>query len=79
VPASDNRTNSNKQEEEEYLGRGIKESKGSKKGSVTYFTPSNNTILGLKYSKTENIDLTTQEPLSTFTTRVDYDLQDFAA
>lgn len=79
VPASDNRTNSNKQEEEEYLGRGIKKSEGSKKGSVTYFTPSNNTILGLKYSKTENIDLTTQEPLSTFTTRVDYDLQDFAA
>lgn len=79
VPASDNRTNSNKQEEEEYLGRGIKKSEGSKKGSVTYFTPSNNTILGLKYSKTENIDLTTQESLSTFTTRVDYDLQDFAA
>lgn len=76
VPASDNRINSNK---EEYLGRGIEQSKGSKKGSVTYFTPSNNTILGLKYSKTENIDLTTQEPLSTFTTKVDYDLQDFAA
>lgn len=75
VPASDNRTNSN---EEKYLGRGIEQSKGSKKGDVTYFTPSNNTILGLKYSKTENIDLTTQEPLSTFTTKVDYDLQDFA-
>nr|DAW49461.1 MAG TPA: hypothetical protein [Caudoviricetes sp.] len=79
MPASDNRTNSNKQKNEEYLGRGIKQSKGSKKGSVTYFTPSNNTILGLKYSTTENIDLTTQEPLSTFTTKVDYDLQDFAA
>ena len=76
VPASDNRINSNK---EEYLGRGIEQSKGSKKGSVTYFTPSNNTILGLKRSTTENIDLTTQEPLSTFTTKVDYDLQDFAA
>lgn len=79
VPASDNRTNSNKQKEEEYLGRGIKQDKGFKKGSVTYFTPSNNTILGLKYSTRENIDLTTQEPLSTFTTKVDYDLQDFAA
>lgn len=76
VPASDKRTNSN---EEKHLGRGIEQSKGSKKGDVTYFTPSNNTILGLKYSKTENIDLTTQEPLSTFTTKVDYDLQDFAA
>lgn len=76
VPASDKRTNSN---EEKHLGRGIEQSNGSKKGDVTYFTPSNNTILGLKYSKTENIDLTTQEPLSTFTTKVDYDLQDFAA
>lgn len=76
VPASDKRTNSN---EEKHLGRGIEQSKGSKKGDVTYFTPSNNTILGLKYSTSENIDLTTQEPLSTFTTKVDYDLQDFAA
>lgn len=76
VPASDSRINSN---EEKYLGRGIEQSKGSKKGDVTYFTPSNNTILGLKYSTSENIDLTTQEPLSTFTTKVDYDLQDFAA
>ena len=79
VPAVDNRTASNKQEKEKYLGRGIKQDEGSKKGSVTYFTPSNNTILGLKYSEIENIDLTTQEPLSTFTTKVDYDLQDFAA
>lgn len=79
VPASDKRTNPNKQEnEEKYLGRGIEQSKGYKKGDVTYFTPSNNTILGLKYSTSENIDLTTQEPLSTFTTKVDYDLQDFA-
>ena len=76
VPASDNRINSN---EEKYLGRGIEQSKGSEKGGVTYFTPNNNTILGLKYSTSENIDLTTQEPLSTFTTKVDYDLQDFAA
>ena len=76
VPASDNRINSN---EEKYLGRGIEQSEGSKKGDVTYFTPNNNTILGLKYSTSENIDLTTQEPLSTFTTKVDYDLEDFAA